>query len=87
MSGDEVPQVYISYPDLERMPLKELKAFKRIHVAKGGEKTVHFRIPLSELQKWDLAAKEWKLYPGDYTISVGADSQDIKLNSTITIKN
>ena len=27
--GDEVVQVYVEYPQVERMPLKELKAFKR----------------------------------------------------------
>ncbi|MDP4226358.1 MAG: glycoside hydrolase family 3 N-terminal domain-containing protein, partial [Bacteroidota bacterium] len=28
--GDEVVQAYIAYPQIERMPLKELKAFKRV---------------------------------------------------------
>jgi beta-glucosidase len=86
INGDEVAQVYISYPNIERMPLKELKAFKRIHVEKGAEKIIKFKIPVSELQKWDLKKKGWKLYPGNYTISVGTNSQDMKLSTTINIK-
>jgi beta-glucosidase len=86
MDGDEVSQVYIKYPAIKRMPLKELKSFKRVSVQKGGEQTVQFRIPVTELQKWDLQQKKWMLYPGDYTISVGSSSQDIKLNGAIKIK-
>jgi beta-glucosidase len=68
------------------MPIKELKSFKRVHILKGEEKTVQFKIPVAELQKWDLKHNKWILYPGDYTISVGSNSQDMKINSTITVK-
>lgn len=86
MNGDEVAQVYIKYPSLERMPLKELKGFKRVFIKKGSVQTVEFHIPVNELQKWDLAQKKWVLYPGDYTVSIGSSSQDIRLSSTVKIK-
>lgn len=81
MDADEVAQAYIQYPSLERMPLKELKGFKRVHVRRGEESTVEFRIPASELQKWDLKQGGWKLYPGTYHVLVGASSQDIRLSA------
>ncbi len=86
MDGDEVVQVYVKYPVMERMPLKELKGFKRVEVTKGGEQMVQFYLPVAELQKWDLLQKKWVLYPGDYTIAIGSSSQDIKLSSVIKIK-
>ncbi len=86
MDGDEVAQVYIKYPLLERMPLKEIKGFKRIHIVKGNEQVVKFSVPVTELLKWDLKQKKWMLYPGDYTISIGSSSQDMKLNSVIKVK-
>ncbi len=85
MDGDEIVQAYIQYPNLERMPLKELKAFKRVSVAKGKEQIVQLNIPLQEFQKWDLSQHQWKIYPGDYTILIGSNSADIKLRSTIKI--
>jgi beta-glucosidase len=85
MDGDEVAQVYIGYPSVERMPLKELKAFKRVSVKKGMEEAVTFGIPVTELQKWDLKRNRWLLYPGKYTISVGSSSQDIKLSGSINV--
>jgi beta-glucosidase len=86
MDGDEVAQVYIKYPAMDRMPLKELKGFKRVTITKGSEQTVQFDIPVTELQKWDLQQRKWVLYPGDYTVSIGTNSQDMKLNATIKIK-
>ena len=86
MNGDEVTQIYVSYPNLDRMPLKELKAFKRVHIEKGREKTIQFKIPLSELQKWDVEKKGWQLYSGEYTISVGPNSKEMRLSTTINIK-
>jgi beta-glucosidase len=86
MDGAEVMQVYVQYPNMERMPIKELKGFKRVDVPKGAERTVQLNIPVQELQKWDSKEKIWKLYPGTYQILVGSSSQDIKLNSSIQIE-
>jgi len=83
MDGDEVVQVYVEYPAVERMPLKELKAFKRVHIPAGGETVVQLNIPAADLQKWDLATGTWKLYPGNYTIFAGGNSNDKKVTATI----
>lgn len=83
MDGDEVVQVYVEYPAVERMPLKELKAFKRVQVKAGGSEFVQLTIPASDLQKWDLAGNSWKLYPGTYTIFAGSNSADKKIVATI----
>jgi beta-glucosidase len=85
MNADEVAQVYIQYPSMERMPIKELKSFRRVYVQKGKESVVHFSIPVAELQKWDSLQARWKLYPGSYKIGVGSSSQDLKLNVPISI--
>jgi beta-glucosidase len=83
MDGDEVVQVYVEYPAIERMPLKELKAFKRVHIPAGGETVVQLNIPATDLQKWDLATGTWKLYSGNYTIFAGGNSNDKKVVATI----
>ena len=78
MDGDEVVQAYIQYPDLERMPLKELKGFKRVHVFKGAQQAVTINIPVKELQKWDMSQHAWKIYPGSYKLVLGGNSMDNK---------
>lgn len=85
-SADEVTQLYIQYPGIERMPLQELKAFRRTAITKGEEKIAAFTIPLTELQKWDMKENKWKLYAGEYTIQVGSHSRDIQLEHKFMIK-
>jgi beta-glucosidase len=85
MSGDEVVQAYIQYPNVERMPLKELKGFRRISVARGASQAVTIKIPVADLQKWDMQKHGWKLYPGDYRLVLGNNSQDEKLEYSFAI--
>jgi beta-glucosidase len=86
MDGDEVPQLYVTYPALDRMPLKELKGFKRVLVKQGAQQTVQFHLPVAELQKWDLALQKWVLYGGDYHFLIGSNSQDMKLETVLKVK-
>ncbi|SDP71205.1 beta-glucosidase [Mucilaginibacter sp. OK268] len=78
MNGDEVVQAYVEYPKFERMPIKELKSFKRISLAKDGEGSVTLKIPVRDLQKWDMITHQWKIYPGKYKLVLGSNSADEK---------
>jgi beta-glucosidase len=78
MNGDEVVQAYIEYPKIERMPIKELKSFKRISLAKDTEGSVTLKIPIQDLQKWDMVTHQWKIYPGNYKLILGSNSADEK---------
>ncbi len=84
--GDEVIQLYIEYPGLERMPLKELKAFERIGIKQGDTKEVLLHLPVSDLQKWDLSESRWKLYKGRYSVCIGRNSSDYLLKKAFIIK-
>ncbi len=85
--GDEVVQVYVKFPAIARMPVRELKAFRRVAIGKGGTQVVRLSIPVQDLQKWDLKERRWKLYAGDYTLIVGSHSQDLKLSMPLTIRS
>jgi beta-glucosidase len=86
MNADEVVQVYIEYPKVDRMPIKELKSFKRVTVDKGAEQTITLNIPVQELQKWDMATHKWKVYPGKYKLTLGSSSADEKLSAEFVVK-
>jgi beta-glucosidase len=68
------------------MPLKELKAFKKVFLRKSERKMVHFSIPASELKKWDLQQGGWKLYSGSYYVCVGKNASDMILKQKITVR-
>lgn len=77
--GAEIVQLYIS--DLKSSlprPLKELKAFKKISLKAGEEKTVELTIDKSALSFFDANKHEWIAEPGDFEALIGSSSSDIK---------
>lgn len=84
--ADEVVQVYIEYPPVERMPVKELKAFQRVSILKGLATEVSLAVPVKKLLKWDLSKNQWQLYSGKYKVSIGSSSQDVRLEKEFIIK-
>ncbi|MFI5138835.1 MAG: glycoside hydrolase family 3 N-terminal domain-containing protein [Sphingobacteriales bacterium] len=87
MNGDEVVQAYIEYPQIDRMPVKELKSFKRVSVKKGDAQSVTLKIPVKELQKWDMSTHQWKVYPGEYKLILGDNSKDEKVEIGFRVAN
>ena len=74
--GDEVVQVYISNsPATVPTPIKQLVAFKRVHVKAGQTKSVTFTIKRKDLSAYDTKGNPF-VAPGDYTISVGGGQPD-----------
>lgn len=85
--GDEVSQVYVQYPEQANRPtpLKQLRGFQRIPIAKGKTEQVNIRIPKKELRLWDEQAEEWYTPSGTYRILVGKSSADIQLYGEIEL--
>lgn len=88
MDGDEVVQLYVrekgAAPALKR-PLKQLKGFQRVTIAKGATKQVKLTLPISSLGFWDTAAKKYQVDSGEYELRIGSSSDDIRLRADITI--
>jgi beta-glucosidase len=68
--GDEVAQLYLSFPNVPGAPLRALRGFKRVHLNPGESKRVRF-----ELKDRDLSmvseAGEPIIADGVYTLSIG----------------
>jgi beta-glucosidase len=85
LAGKEVVQVYVSkeYSEVTR-PVKELKAFKKVHLEPGQAKKVLFRIPTELLAFYD---KNMNLViePGDYKVLIGRNAEDVALEGRFKI--
>jgi len=68
--GDEVAELYLSFPDVKGAPLRALRGFQRVHLDPGASQAVKF-----ELKPCDLGivteAGEPIIAEGQYKISVG----------------
>ncbi len=69
-AGDEVAQLYLSFPAVPGAPLRALRGFQRVHLEPGASQTVRF-----ELKPRDMSmvteAGEPIVAEGKYTVSVG----------------
>ncbi len=84
--GDEVAQVYVHYPATGTyMPIKQLRGFERVHIARGKKQAVRVVIPKKELRYWDENKRAFVTPKGQYTIMVGSSSERIHLQSDINL--
>jgi beta-glucosidase len=85
--ADEVVQAYIhrSDPKVE-WPVKELKAFSRVHLEGGEFKTVALEIPVKDLRYWSESLHKWEDDPCHLKILVGSSVRDIRLEKDLVIK-
>jgi beta-glucosidase len=69
-AGDEVAQLYLSFPRVGGAPVRALRGFERVHLEPGQSQTVRF-----ELKPRDLSmvtdAGEPIISAGEYSVSVG----------------
>ncbi|HEY6951145.1 MAG TPA: glycoside hydrolase family 3 C-terminal domain-containing protein [Bacteroidota bacterium] len=85
--GDEVVQLYVRKTDTaagERM--KSLKAFKRVHLRKGESTWIGIPLAIHDLRTYDEMKDDTIVRPGGYEIQIGASSSDIRLTSSIEVK-
>jgi beta-glucosidase len=76
--ADEVVQLYIRDVEAECVrPVKELKGFRRIHLARGESREVSFDITPDLLQYYN-ADCQLVLEPGSFDIMIGPDSERVK---------
>ncbi len=85
--ADEVAQVYVHRvnPSVE-WPSKELKAFSRVTLSAGEQKTISLEIPVSGLRYWNEETQRWEDDLCDIEILVGSSVNDIKLNKKVSLK-
>lgn len=85
--GAEVVQLYVKNNEDSAVfkPESELRAFRKVYLKAGEEKVVTLSFALSEISFWDVKENAWTLENGEYTVEVGASSEDIRLTAPLTV--
>ena len=83
--GDEVVQLYVNDEvSSVATPVKQLKAFKRVHIRAGETKKITFALHQEDLMLVNRQMQQ-VTEAGAFTILVGAGSADIRLEKKINI--
>lgn len=82
-AADEVVQLYVGQASgSSARPVRELKGFRRIHLAPGAQQRVSFHLDAAALSHWSDACKDWVVDRVARTVWVGGDAQ-ASLSGTI----
>jgi len=84
-TGDEVVQLYLRdrVASVVR-PVKELKAFRKVHLEPGQTASVRFEIDREMLSFYNDQL-QWVAEPGEFDLMIGAASDDIRLRTAFEL--
>ena len=70
VAGDEVAELYLSFPNVQGAPIRALRGFQRVHLEAGASQKVHFDLKPRALS---MVTSDGiiEIPEGDYTVSVG----------------
>ena len=84
--GDEVVQLYASYPSSKvARPNRQLVGFARVSLEPGATREVTLALPASRLAWWNAGQQRFVVEPGPVNLMVGASSADVRLKTTVRV--
>ena len=88
VAGDEVVQLYVSYPTDAgvALPIKRLIGFQRVTLAPQASQTVTFTISESSLSTWNDTASAYQVPTSTVQLTVGGSSADAEAQAELTVQ-
>ncbi|MCD1571495.1 glycoside hydrolase family 3 C-terminal domain-containing protein [Agromyces mediolanus] len=85
--GREVVQLYtgLAGSAVQRAP-RELKAFASVELAAGESRVVELAVRREDLAYWDVRVHRWVVEGGEYLVSVGASSRDLRVEAGVAVE-
>ncbi|MFI9489666.1 glycoside hydrolase family 3 C-terminal domain-containing protein [Promicromonospora sp. NPDC052451] len=85
-AGAEVVQVYVGDPAAQVLrPERELKAFAKVDLAAGESRELVFDLSGRDLAYWHPVLRRWVVEGGEFVVSVGASSRDLRGAVTVQV--
>ncbi|KAK8030144.1 beta-glucosidase D [Apiospora rasikravindrae] len=87
VAGAEVSQLYLSFPESAKSPVRQLRGFRKASLDPAEAQTVTFDLQRRDVSIWDTVAQKWKIEAGTYTAQLGRSSRDIASEVEFQLKH
>ena len=85
--GAEVVQLYVGQTKASVLrPKKELKAFDKIFLKPGEQKTVDLKVKIKDLAFYDEKTSDWKIESGEFVLYTATSAEDIVNTIKVTVQ-
>ncbi|KUL33382.1 glycoside hydrolase family 3 protein [Actinoplanes awajinensis] len=86
-AGDEVVQLYTHQrTSRDVTATKQLRDFRKVHLAAGRSTVVTFALTPADLARWDVTRQRWVTETSVYDVLVGASSSDIRQRAALPVR-
>lgn len=85
-AGSETVQLYVGDPEAAvRRPVRELKAFEKLHLLPGESQRVDFLLGNRDFAYYDIGSAVWRREAGEFVLAAGSSSVDIRAVASISL--
>lgn len=94
VSGSEVVQLYVSFPNSTEFPTapQQLRGFAKVYLPKNNgtasttaAASVSFDVTRKDLSVWDTVSQNWQFVTGEYLFKVGNSSRNLRTVGSVTL--
>lgn len=78
VDGQEVVQLYLTFPAAAGEPPQQLKHFEKVELKAGASKMVKFVLNIRDVSMWHSLTHAWTKVTGSFGVTVGTSSRDPK---------
>lgn len=87
-AGSDVAQIYVHDTESTmHRPVKELRGFKKVHLAPGEEQEVSITLDRHAFEYYTPALHKWVVESGSFEIMVGRSSREILLTASVNVES
>ncbi len=84
-AGSTVVQLYVGDDEASvPRPRKELRAFEKVHLEAGESRAVSLSLDARAFAFFDVAAKQWVVEAGAFTLLAGQSAEDLPLSAKVS---